>query len=440
MFSVILLCTLMMLHYIQLSTASFLNGGSRKRSRRNSILSRIIKDCSIYDDDEIPGEKQRRNPKWRFKRIDMNEHFEMCEHTNTFVRHYHMTRPSFHALVDILDISIDATKSMNSTSGNAPITSTMVVTVGLRYMGGEEPKSLADVFGMSIESTNRVINLFLKAVDSSKHPHLSIDLLPETEIDIKLMAKEWQMRSRAYNIYYGMLGAIDGMLCTTERPSDVPHPSAYFSGHYQRYGINVQAMCDANLRFTYLSIAGPGGKNDARVFRRLLRLRRWLSNLKAGYFIAGDNAYPLLKNLLIPFSGSNARIEKNDSYNFHLSQLRIRIEMTFGRLTCKWRIFRKNLLDANGFIKNSRIIRVGAMLHNFVINADQLNFLNVDDTNHVAICIEPLLNGPEGNVGYLPIPPEEEEEVDFERRDRIVQELYSREMFRPKYNQDRNNI
>ena len=80
------------------------------------------------------------------------------------------------------------------------------------------------------------------------------------------------------------------------------------------------------------------------------------------------------------------------------------------------------------------------MLHNFVINADQLNFLNVDDADHNELGIEPILNGPDGNVGYLPIPPEEEEEVDFERRDRIVQELYSREMFRPKYNKDRNNI
>ena len=229
------------------------------------------------------------------------------------------------------------------------------------------------------------------------------------------------------------------MMCTTERLSDVPHPSDYFSGHYQRYGLNIQAMCDANLRFTYLSITGPGGKNDACVFRRLRRLQVWLSTLKAGYFIAGDNAYPLLKNLLIPFSGSNARLDENDTYNFYLSQLRIRIEMAFGRLTCKWRIFRKNLPDANGSRKKSRIIRVGAMLYNYVINVDQLNFLNVDEADHNMIGIEPILNGPEGNVGYLPIPPEEEEEVDFYRRDRIVQEMVTREMFRPDYNKDGNN-
>ena len=169
------------------------------------------------------------------------------------------------------------------------------------------------------------------------------------------------------------------------------------------------------------------------------RLRTWLSNLSSGYFIAGDNAYPLLKNLLIPFSGAAAREEINDTYNFYLSQLRIRIEMTFGRLTCKWRIFRKNLSDRNGAAKNTRIIRVGARLHNYVINADNLNFVKVDDDDWDAIGIEPLLNGPKGNVGYLPIPPEEEEEVDFCRRSRIVEELELRDMSRLSRNIKRNS-
>ena len=142
----------------------------------------------------------------------------------------------------------------------------------------------------------------------------------------------------------------------------------YFSGHCQRYGYNIQVMCDENLRITYLSVAGPGGKNDARVFRRLTRLRHWLMDLSAGYFIAGDNSYPLLKNVLIPFSGAAARVDCNDVYNFYLSQLHIRVEMTLGRLTCKWRIFRKNLPDQNGCKKNTMIIRVGAKLHNYVIN------------------------------------------------------------------------
>ena len=66
--------------------------------------------------------------------------------------------------------------------------------------------------------------------------------------------------------FYGCLSAIDGWLCTTEKPSDVLNPIEFCSGHYQRYGLNVQAMCDANLRFSYISVAASGGTNDSRAF------------------------------------------------------------------------------------------------------------------------------------------------------------------------------
>ena len=85
------------------------------------------------------------------------------------------------------------------------------------------------------------------------------------------------------------------------------------------------------------------------------------------------------------------------------------------------------------------IIRVGAKLHNYVINSDNLNFLKVDDDDYDTIGIEPLVNGPKGNLGYLPIPPEEEEEVDFCRRSRIVEELIMREMTRPSHNTTHNS-
>ena len=114
--------------------------------------------------------------------------------------------------------------------------------------------------------------------------------------------------------------------------------------------------------------------------------------------------------------------------------------MSFGRLTGKWRIFRSDLSNVNGSEKNTKIIRVGAMLHNFVINSDHLNFLEVDDSDWTTIGVESLKDGPEGNKGYLPIPFEEEEDpLSFNRRNFIVNEIKERELRRPTYNIDRNS-
>ena len=59
-------------------------------------------------------------------------------------------------------------------------------------------------------------------------------------------------------------------------------------------------------------------------------------------------------------------------------------------------------MAANGTERNCRIIRVGAKLHNYVINIDNPNLKSVplDDLENLEI--EPLEDDPEGNLGFLP--------------------------------------
>ena len=205
--------------------------------------------------------KINRSKKFRHNRLNLPQHTRMCIATGGFERRYHMTYDAFTQLVDILDIKVDFKQSSNSTSGNDPITPTMIVAIGLRFFGGEKIKSLADIFGMGISSAQRVIDVFLEAVELSNHEFLSTDLLPDTVEDRKKMADDWNERSSAFGLYYGCLAAIDRWLCTTEQPSDVDNPADFFSGHYQKFGLNVQAMCDANLHIIYISVAGSGGTN-----------------------------------------------------------------------------------------------------------------------------------------------------------------------------------
>ena len=155
----------------------------------------LLKRCIIEDDqdelDVIFNRKQRRRKKYKHDRLDMDRHFEMCELTNGFQRRYHMSRDAFDDLVRILNITVDEARSRNSTEGNEPISPVMIVAMGIRFMGGEEVKSIADIFGVSISSVDRVVALFLDAVESSANPMLSIDLLPISYQDRMKMAEEW---------------------------------------------------------------------------------------------------------------------------------------------------------------------------------------------------------------------------------------------------------
>jgi hypothetical protein len=171
----------------------------------------------------------------------------------------------------------------------------------------------------------------------------------------------------------------------------VGNVKAFFSGHYQTYGINVQAACDSNCKFVSVCIAALGGSNNITAFRKTPLAGIVANKIPVGKCIVGDNAYTCCKHLLTPFAGKWHSSQINcilflltaatiylqgeqkhdpikDTYNFYLSQLPIRIEMTFGILTSKWCILRRPL---QGCVKHAgKIFFACARLHNFIIDLE----------------------------------------------------------------------
>jgi hypothetical protein len=124
----------------------------------------------------------------------------------------------------------------------------------------------------------------------------------------------------------------------------------------------------------------------------------------------------------------------NDSYNFYLSQLRIRIEMAFGLLCGKWAILQRPL-QVN--LKNAgRLLMCCARLHNFVINE---RIANNPDANLVDPITSSTNDGNEeptflaSDVHVSTIP------GNSIMRDIVVQQITSLALVRPQYNLNRNN-
>ena len=416
---------------------------------RKARALKLYKLSKIIDDDDedelhfallVSGQKQRR-VKWKHQRIDWDIHLKMLRHTGGFQSRYHMTESTFNKLVDILREALEKNErqSIRSTGGNDPITSEMTVAAGLRFLGGSLVKDIADLFGMSYSSVHRIVNLFLLAVNTHEHFKIEVTQTPD---QLKACADGFQSISSSFGIYYGCIGAIDGWLCCVNSPR-VTNPVDYHSGHYHRHGVNVQAVCDDRLRFLYFAVAAPGRTNDVRAFNRCLSLRVWLQSLPAGYFVVGDNAYTLSNRMLVPFRGNQKKDPHKRSYNYYLSQMRIRIEMAFGRLSTKWRIFRRNL-DVS-LEKTSLICIVAAKLHNFVIDNDNLCFN--PSTNISDFGIDRFPGTGEYNRGYLPtlMTTAESEELTrgevgdvVHRREQILVEIEEKMLCRPQHNLERN--
>ena len=139
---------------------------------------------------------------------------------------------------------------------------------------------------------------------------------PTTRGEIEQAANEFESLS-SHGAIKGCTGAIQ-----TPAANKTGNVKKYYSGHYYRYGINVQAACDYKCRFISICIAAPGGVNDITAFRKSA-MANLINTLPVGKFVVGDCAYVCSEHLLTPFAGSERLDPKQDNYNFYISQMRI---------------------------------------------------------------------------------------------------------------------
>jgi DDE superfamily endonuclease len=144
---------------------------------------------------------------------------------------------------------------------------------------------------------------------------------------------------------------------------------SYFLGHYQRYGVNIEACCDHPSWFTYISVAGLGAMNDNQATNEV-DIAELISNLPFSFCVIGNAAYSPTESLVPMFYGPDKQRARFNNFNFYASQLCIRIKMAFSMMQCKWVILWRPLIVPLGKIKY--IVEVIARLHNFCIDERKL--------------------------------------------------------------------
>ncbi len=78
-----------------------------------------------------------------------------------------------------------------------------------------------------------------------------------------------------------------------------------FSGHYQTYGLNVQAACDHQCRFQFIGIAGPEVMGDREAVNQIAfgNLVKSLTGIDCAI---GDCAYTANEHLVPIFGAAQA--------------------------------------------------------------------------------------------------------------------------------------
>ena len=118
---------------------------------------------------------------------------------------------------------------------------------------------------------------------------------PSDHNEQKRLASEFQAISEGG--VSGCCGCLDGLLIWTHQPSAADCSAnrvgaRQFFGQKQKYGLNMQAICDRHLCFLDISILFGATTSDTLTFE-LSSLRHKLNTpgfLAEGLYIVGDNA------------------------------------------------------------------------------------------------------------------------------------------------------
>lgn len=163
----------------------------------------------------------------------------------------------------------------------------------------------------------------------------------------ELIAKEFEKKWNLPNVY----GCIDGKHVRVRCPNS---SGSLFYNYKDYFSIVLLALVDANCKFIGIDIGSYGREGDAGIFSKCAlgkAIRENLFDLPSPkmlpnsetilpYVVLGDEAFPLLNNLMKPYPRSQSLIDRSKAiFNYLLSRARRIVENSFGMLTHRFRMY-----------------------------------------------------------------------------------------------------
>ena len=253
---------------------------------------------------------------------------------------------------------------------NGRIMPELRLACAIRWFAGGSAYDIMTTFGISHSEVFTSAWIVVQAVNSLKE----FDILYPTDHNEQHRIAAGFLEVSAAN-FGCCAGAIDGILIWIHKPSSKDcalsgcDAGKFFCGRKHKFGLNCQAVCDVRGRILDMAIQYPGSTSDILAFEGMSLYDRLEDGLLApGLCLFGDNAYLNTPYMATPYSSVSGG--SKDSYNFYHSQVRIRIECTFGILTHRWGMLRSAIPMGVSLKKTVALVCALAKLHNFCIETE----------------------------------------------------------------------
>jgi DDE superfamily endonuclease len=309
-----------------------------------------------------------------------------------FDRTFRLSRICFEKLLNLIGSFLEPKLSGTTIEGRKRAGSSVLravdkVQLSLRILAGGSYLDLARIHSISSTTLYEAFAQFFCLLSSGCIRELRIKF-PASHDELKNNAEKFQALSSNTPELYGCIGALDGISVRIIRPSirRVPNAITYFC-RKGFFCLNMQAVCDASLRFIYVSMETPGSTHDSTALNGTKFASDWnMVSPDEPYWIAADEAYVSTHNIVTPWPGrllNNSSRKWRHAFNYFFSGgNRNTIERAFGVLVAKfgilWRPIAFHLEDV------PRILLTACALHNFLIDEGSDALLGGNSTTSLA--------------------------------------------------------
>ena len=292
-----------------------------------------------------------------------------------FKRTFRMNEDTFEKLFKVIEEALETVlkpfKDNHRFVHNGVISQRLRLAMALRIFAGSCAEDVMLIFGVSKCEVHHSVDYVTDAILETS----ALDICFPTDHSEQLAVAE-RFKNKSDVGFDKCVGCVDGMLIWILKPSDKECKKAkvgsktFYCARKHKFGLNMQGVCDADKRFTYISLSFPGSVSDFLAFENS-SLRRKLG--EEGYLhnrlcLFGDNAYVNRSYMATPYSQHSGIDITRDHYNFFHSQLRINIECAFGILVQRWGILRKPFHHQYSIQKICKIVECLVRIHNFLID------------------------------------------------------------------------
>ncbi|CAG7666789.1 unnamed protein product [Allacma fusca] len=227
-----------------------------------------------------------------------------------FFETFRMTPESFQELLAIVGPSL---KKQNCVREAISPSERLLMTLAY-LVSGDQQKSIAKNYRVGKATVCFIVRETCKSIFDTLKP---LFLIPPARGDFRRIAAEFE------NIWQfpNCIGAIDGKHFEIPAP---PNSGSLYHNYKKYFSIILLAVCDANYNFILINNGACGSESDGGIFRRSEFGKRIFNGTlplpparKLGdtenscpHVFVGDEAFPLLQNMMRPFPGDNLTIEK----------------------------------------------------------------------------------------------------------------------------------